>query len=233
MTSSDQLNWDIKDHADQVARATVDVIVDAAARAIAERGCFRLVLAGGSTPRTAYEQLAQLPLDWSNWYFYYGDERCLPVDHEERNSVMARHAWLNKIQLDQSRHFPIPAELGAEDGAEKYRQTIADIEAFDLLLLGMGEDGHTASLFPNQLWQPDAEVIPVYDAPKPPPQRISLGPAVIHRARQRCFIITGAGKADAIAEWKNNGDLPISRAALPGDRVIIDKSAWGEDRDRL
>lgn len=231
MTRVDQLNWDLKDHADQVAEATVDLILRNAAEALADHGCFRLVLAGGGTPRRAYEQLAEQVLDWSHWLFYYGDERCLPADHEERNSVMACRAWLDKIQLPSNRHFPMPAELGAAAGAEKYRQTIADIEAFDLLLLGMGEDGHTASLFPNQDWQAEARVIAVKDAPKPPPQRISLGPAVIHGARQRCFIITGAGKAAAIAQWKNGVELPISRAALPGDRVIIDTAAWGGEKD--
>lgn len=230
MTRVDQLNWDIKDNADQVAEATVDLILRSAIDAVADHGCFRLVLAGGGTPRKAYEQLARQALDWSQWLFYYGDERCLPTDHEERNSMMARQSWLDKIGLQPAQHFPIPAELGAEAGAEKYRRMLEAIEAFDLVLLGMGEDGHTASLFPNQAWQPEARVIAVNDAPKPPPQRISLGPALIHAARQRCFIVTGAGKADAIGQWKNGMVLPISRAALPGDRVIIDKAAWGEDQ---
>lgn len=231
MTSAQQLHWDIKDNAEQVAQATVQRVLESATRAITERGCFRLVLAGGTTPHLAYQRLAQLDIDWSNWLFYYGDERCLPADHEERNSVMVKRAWLDKINIDDTQHFPVPAELGPVEGAERYAHTLANIDAFDLVLLGMGEDGHTASLFPNQTWQEDARVIAVFDAPKPPPERISLGPALIHGAGKRCFIVTGEGKADAVRRWRESGDLPISRAAVPGDGVIIDRAAWGMDKD--
>ena len=229
MTPAKLLTWDVKDSAVQVAQATVQFILHSATTAIADHGCFRLVLAGGSTPRKAYEQLAQQTTDWSKWQFFYGDERCLPTDDAERNSTMVQQVWLDKISIRDDQHFPIPAELGAAAGAEKYLQTIGDIESFDLVLLGMGEDGHTASLFPNQPWQQDEKILAVNDAPKPPPQRISMGPALIHAARYRCFIITGAGKAAAVKQWRENADLPITRAACPGDTVIIDKPAWGAD----
>lgn len=229
MTSYEAIHWDIKNTADQVAEATAEHILACAEEAIRDRGRFRLVLAGGSTPKQAYEILAREHRDWSGWWFYYGDERCLPIDDPERNSVMARNAWLDSIGIDEARHFPIPGELGAQAGAQAYLETIKDIDAFDLVLLGMGEDGHTASLFPNQPWQTDARVIAVYDAPKPPPQRISLGPAAIHAARRRCFVVSGDSKTDAVRQWRNNADLPIQRAALAGDRVIIDRAAWGRD----
>jgi 6-phosphogluconolactonase len=228
MTSPQSLHWQLKHDAETVARSVAKLILQSASAAIADHGSFRLVLAGGTTPRRAYEILADCNSDWSRWYFYYGDERCLPVDHEERNSVMVQTSWLDKIQLGSGQHFPMAAELGPQAGAEHYRQLIENIDAFDLVLLGMGEDGHTASLFPNQLWQPQARVLAVEDAPKPPPQRVSLGPAVIHQARQRCFVVTGDSKADAVAQWRQGADLPIARAALDGDPVIIDQAAWGE-----
>lgn len=229
MTSHTELKWILKDTATQVAEATARYVIERAQRAIARRGSFHLVLAGGTTPRKAYEKLAAHKLDWSSWYFYYGDERCLPVDDPERNSLMAQHVWLDKIHVDPDHHFPIPAELGADAGAQRYLQTIAGVKRFDLVLLGMGEDGHTASLFPGRPWQADARVLAVHDSPKPPPKRVSLGPALIQGARRRCFIVTGAGKANAVAQWRRDETLPIQQAAMPKDTVIIDRPAWGED----
>ncbi len=229
MTSHKELNWKIFDTPDAVADACVNTIIKTAEESIAQRGAFHLVLAGGTTPKQAYQQLAEKSLDWSKWYFYYGDERCLGIDNAERNSLMAQQAWLDKIDLDNEHHFPIPAELGAEKGAEQYLDMIGKDRVFDLVLLGMGEDGHTASLFPNQSWQADAKVIAVHDSPKPPADRVSLGPALIHTARHRLFMVSGAGKAEAIQQWRKDADLPIKLAARPGDSVLIDKSAWGDD----
>ena len=227
MAKHNELNWTLLEDAQAVAKACADQVMLSAEQAINQRGSFHLVLAGGTTPAKAYALLAEQATDWSKWYFYYGDERCLPVDDNERNSVMARSAWLDKIPLQAGQHFPIPAELGPDKGAEEYLAAISANLPFDLVLLGMGEDGHTASLFPNQAWQQDAKIIAVTDSPKPPPQRVSLGPALIHSARQRLYIITGASKADAIQQWREQADLPIRRSALPGDRILIDRAAWG------
>jgi 6-phosphogluconolactonase len=236
MTSTENLHWQLEETAEAVAQTVAGLILQSAAAAIDDHQCFRLVLAGGTTPKRTYEILANSDCDWTGWHFYYGDERCLPVDHKERNSVMVQRCWLNGIHLDSGRHFPMAAELGPEAGAEHYRKIIADIDTFDLVLLGMGEDGHTASLFPNQPWQPQARVIAVNNAPKPPPQRISLGAATIQGAQRRCFIVTGQAKAKAVTQWRRGVDLPIARLALNGDQIIIDRAAWGleapESKDR-
>jgi 6-phosphogluconolactonase len=233
MTSHSELKWLIKDTATQVAEATEKFVIERAQRAIAKRGCFHLVLAGGTTPRKAYEKLATHKLDWSAWRFYYGDERCLPTDDPERNSLMAEQAWLQRIRINPEQHFPIPAELGPEAGAEQYLQVLETqgIERFDLVLLGMGEDGHTASLFPGHEWSEQARMLAVHDSPKPPPERVSLGPALIHAARRRCFIVTGGGKAAAVQQWREDQPLPIQQAASAGDTVIIDRAAWGMSED--
>ncbi len=227
MTCPENLRWQVEDTADAVADAVAELILRSATAAIADRQCFRLVLAGGTTPKKIYEILANSDCDWTQWRFYYGDERCLPANHKERNSVMAQNCWLDRIHLHDHQHFPMAAELGAEAGAEHYRGIIAGIDAFDLVLLGMGEDGHTASLFPNRPWQPRARVIAVDDAPKPPAQRISLGPAAIHGARRRCFIITGKAKREAVSRWRQGAELPVALAALDDDPVMIDRAAWG------
>ena len=104
--------WHILETAEQVATAAYWQILDAAEHAIAEHGTFKLVLAGGSTPEKVYRLLAQADADWANWHIYYGDERCLPVDHADRNSLMATQAFLGKVAIPDSQIFTIPAELG-------------------------------------------------------------------------------------------------------------------------
>src|SRR5512136_2828272 len=122
-----QLNgrWHILDTAGQVAQAAYQQILEAAEQAIAERGAFKLVLAGGSTPEKVSRLLAQADADWSKWHLYYGDERCLPADHADRNSLMATLAFLGKVAIPDSQIFTIPAELGPEQGAKKYQQVVA------------------------------------------------------------------------------------------------------------
>ena len=138
--------WHTLETADQVAQAAHQQILIAAEHAIADHGNFKLVLAGGSTPEKVYRLLAQADADWAKWTIYYGDERCLPTDHADRNSLMATQAFLEKVAIPFSQIFTIPAELGAEKAAKKYQRVVADALPFDMVLLGMGEDGHTLSL---------------------------------------------------------------------------------------
>jgi 6-phosphogluconolactonase len=125
-------------------------ILDQANAAIAKRGRFRLVLAGGTTPTAAYRLLRDRDADWAAWHLYHGDERCLAVGDPERNSLVADEAWLHHVPVPRTQVHPIPAELGAEPAAEAYAAVVAEALPFDLVLLGIGEDGHTASLFPGR-----------------------------------------------------------------------------------
>ena len=209
-----------------VARETVRRILAAADTAIAARGVFRLVLAGGSTPLQAYKLLAECNADWSCWYIYLGDERCLSADHPDRNSVMINAAWLYRGQIPADHISWIPAELGAEEGAAAYRDSVREVRPFDLVLLGMGEDGHTASLFPGQVHDPASAVVAVYDAPKPPPQRISLNYATLADARALLLLVTGASKRDALQQWQGGAALPVAMLeCAAGIDVLLDATA--------
>lgn len=204
-------------------QAAVAEILRAAHDAIAARGAFRIVLAGGSTPRKVYEALRTAHTDWQHWHVYFGDERCLPPEHDERNSRMATLAWLAYVDIPAAHIHPIPAELGAEDAADAYAPSVDDIALFDLVLLGLGEDGHTASLFPGH--DPgDAPGAPstlaVLDAPKPPPQRVSLSARRLSAAREVMFLVTGSSKAQAIADWRAGIAIPAAMIT-PRDGVDI------------
>jgi 6-phosphogluconolactonase len=113
--------WHCLETADQVAEAACKDILAAAKSAIDERGKFKLVLAGGTTPEKVYRLLAKSETDWSKWFIYYGDERCLPIDHKDRNSVMASKVLLDHVQIPAGQIFTMHAEFGPEIGAQRYK----------------------------------------------------------------------------------------------------------------
>lgn len=219
--------WHYLETAEQVALAAYQQIFCAADHAIAEHGKFKLVLAGGSTPEKVYRLLAQARADWANWHIYYGDERCLPADHQDRNSLMATQVFLDKVAIPASQIFTIPAELGPEQAAERYRLTVAEAGEFDMVLLGMGEDGHTASLFPGHQHQQNELVHAVYNSPKPPPERVSISAKALSNTRGLIFLITGANKQEAVNLWRSGSDLPVAAIAPenPVD-IYIDSDAF-------
>jgi len=198
----------------------------AAAQAIAAHGRFTVVLAGGHTPRGVYARLAEADADWAKWHVYFGDERCLPAGHPERNDQMAREAWLDRVALPPQIHA-IPAELGPGEAARRYAETLARVGTFDLVLLGLGEDGHTASLFPGR--EIGGDVLAVKDASKPPRERVSLGAARLGRAQQVLFLVAGAEKRDAVEAWRRGEAIPASAIApAAGVDILLDAAAWGE-----
>lgn len=223
-----QIQWHVFENSSVLRQAACDAIVSSANHAIAERGLFLIVLAGGSTPRDIYLLLRDAKTDWSKWHVYYGDERCLPPGHADRNSRMAEDAWLAHVAIPPQQIHAIPAELGPDQAARVYSQTLADIGAFDLVLLGMGEDGHTASLFPGHAWEchPPASAVPVRQAPKPPPERVSLSASRLSGARRVLFLVTGAGKREAVRLWRSGAELPVG-AVRPsaGAEVYMDAAA--------
>lgn len=194
-------------------QATVNLMLDAAQHAISARNAFHLVLAGGTTPRHVYELLRTQKADWRFWHIYYGDERCLPVDDAERNSQMAAQSWLNYINIPADQIHIIPAEQGAESAAQAYAITLNKVAMFDLVLLGLGEDGHTASLFPGHDWGTATDAPPtlsVNNAPKPPPQRVSLSARRLSQTLQLVFLVTGSSKQQAVSNWKNGKNIPAA-----------------------
>ncbi|MDD1638059.1 MAG: 6-phosphogluconolactonase [Methylococcaceae bacterium] len=219
--------WHTLEMADQVALAACQQILASAEYAIAEHGRFKLVLAGGSTPEKVYRLLAQADADWAHWFIYYGDERCLPADHADRNSLMATQAFLEKVSIPDAQIFTIPAELGPEPAAKKYQQIVASALPFDMVLLGMGEDGHTASLFPGHQHREDELAHAVYNSPKPPPERVSISARALSNTRHLIFLITGANKQEAVRNWRSGQDLPVATITPenPVD-IYIDRDAY-------
>lgn len=220
MTSSVPVTrWHSFNTASELEQAALQTILGAAQHAIAARNAFHVVLAGGTTPRRIYEALRTAEANWNAWHIYIGDERCLPPDHPERNSRMAAQAWLDHVPVPRKQIHFIPAELGAEAAAAAYAQTLHDVKTFDLVLLGLGEDGHTASLFPGHDWgaQPGAPAaIAVHGAPKPPPDRVSLSAQRLGSARQVFFLVTGEAKRQAARNWRVGAEIPAASIAPAG-----------------
>ncbi len=203
------------------------MILEIAEKAIEKTGIFRIVLAGGSTPKGLYERLGKEKSEWASWKIYFGDERCLPPDHPERNSLMAFDSWLSLVDIPEENIHVIEAELGPEEGASRYRQMLKGTGEFDFVLLGLGEDGHTASLFPGKKWQ-EGDVIAVHDAPKPPPERISLSPSRLSLAKKVCFLVSGGSKKQAVSDWRSGKPIPASFIAPEsGVDIFIESSLIG------
>ncbi len=225
--------WRVFDGVDGLVAALADALCAEAEAAIVARGAFHLVLAGGSTPRALYRALADRQAGDAHWHLWYGDERCLPSDHPDRNSVMIESAWLAASRVPSDNRRPIPAERGAHEAAARYAGWLKGVGDFDVVLLGMGEDGHTASLFPEHPWgdAPDsADVVAVHDAPKPPPERVSLSAARLNRSQRVWFVITGSGKRHALRRWTWQETLPV--AAVHGRQQTVawvDALAWPAD----
>lgn len=212
-------------NSDKLAQAACDFILAAAEHAISARGAFRIVLAGGNTPRDIYRMLNTADADWPAWHIYFGDERCLSTDDPARNSRMARSVWLDRFAIPPTQIHAIPAECGPEAAAARYAQEIAEVGDFDLVLLGLGEDGHTASLFPGGAWEGAKElpdVIAVHDAPKPAPQRVSLSPGRLSRAVHVLYLVSGERKREAVARWRSGAAIPASRICPAGGVDVFD-----------
>lgn len=224
------MQWTLQEDASEVASTACDRIVQASKLAIAERGEFHLVLAGGSTPARTYEMLAATQCGWEHWHIWFGDERCLPPDHPDRNSVMAERTLFCKVNIPPSQIYTIPAESGPDVAALRYAALIEGVPPFDMVLLGMGSDGHTASLFPGQQYPAGQAVLPIYNAPKPPARRVSLSAEVLSQCRQLLFIITGKDKLVAVSRWRQGECLPVSMVnSIYKSEVIIDRLAFPQN----
>lgn len=205
-----------------VAATAAERIVASAAAAIDARGQFRICLAGGSTPTAAYRLLARrTDTLWDAWHIYHGDERCLPARADGRNSLVADQVWLEHVPVPRAQVHAIPAEAGAEAAAAAYEDVVRAALPFDLVLLGVGEDGHTASLFPGRALPEERLVMPVHEAPKPPPDRVSLTPSALCSCRMMMVLATGAGKADALGRWRDGEELPVAMVARRAPSLVL------------
>lgn len=226
-----------------VAGETADRFVQAARDAIEERGIFRVALSGGGTPKQVYPLLLQRDrhdaVDWRRVEFFWGDERSVPPDHPESNFGVAYGMLISQLPARADRIHRMPAEAPDIDAAAlSYESELRlafdargdEPPAFDLVWLGMGPDGHTASLFPgtDALDETERWVVGNW-VPQQDTWRMTLTFPVLAAARAVLFVVTGADKADPIARIRAGGSgLPAERVA--GDRVewLIDAAAAGE-----
>lgn len=187
------------------ADALASAVADLVAQAIRGASSLRLALAGGTTPLHAYERLARMDLPWGRVSVFFGDERCVPADHPESNYRAAREALLDRVA--PLAVYRMPGELGPDAGAELYEPLVLG-HPLDLVLLGVGPDGHTASLFPGHpALRAGGHVIGVRGAPKPPPERISLTLHALVEARRVVIVASGADKRTAF-ERAQRGEVP-------------------------
>ncbi len=187
---------------------------------VAERGRCRLALAGGSTPVPVYQHLAAPPLStrlpWAEVEVFFGDERAVPPDDPSSNYAMAREALLDPLAIEADNVHRIRGELPPAEAARAYAQELGDAP-LDIVLLGMGGDGHTASLFPGTPELDSGERVRVTRSPVPPTERVSLGLPVLKGARKVYFLVSGAGKAARLAEVK--AQIDDGAPVLPAARV--------------
>lgn len=198
----------------ELSAAVARRVAQLSAQAIGWRGIFRIAFAGGETPRRCYEMLRDMPVAWEHVQVYFGDERCLPRGDPGRNDSMAHAALLAHVAIPSGNVHAIPAERGARIAATEYAAVLAYALPLDLVLLGMGEDGHTASLFPgNPALEQHGIVVPVFGAPKPPAERVSLGMSALNAARMKMFLVAGKEKRTALEQIARGVALPAARVA--------------------
>lgn len=231
----------VYDTPEELATATAQRLAAAISTAQAARGTASVVLTGGRTGTAVLAELrsAGSAVDWSTVDFYWGDERFLPAGDPERNETQAREALLDHVPVAPDRVHPMApsdGELGPdpEAAAEAYAVLLQSVESFDVCLLGVGEEGHTASLFPQSpaVLETARAVVAVRDSPKPPPVRVSLTLPTIRRANEVWLMTTGEGKAAAVAAALNGADeadLPAAGATGTREtRWLLDKTAAGK-----
>jgi 6-phosphogluconolactonase len=189
------------------------------AEVVRARGRCRLALAGGSTPRPIYERWAVYDtgqLDWSRIDLFWGDERCVPADHPDSNYRMVHEALLRHVRPPDELVHRIPGELPPAEAAAAYEAQLG-AEPLDIVLLGMGDDGHTASLFPGDAALAAMTRVAPALAPLPPRERVSLTLRALAEARAVFFVVAGASKAARVAEVF--GEVAAGEPRLPAARV--------------
>jgi 6-phosphogluconolactonase len=231
----------------ELAEAAAGHILDAQASAVREREIFSIALSGGNTPKTLFELMASDPwrsrFDWSRWEVYFGDERCVPPDHPDSNFRMARLALLDHVPIDPARIHRMKGEMDPQQAAREYGELMKEKfgdDGLDVNLLGMGDDGHTASLFPGTaaLAEKDHRCVANF-VPRLDVWRITLSAPFINKSRQVMVLVSGAGKAQRLDQVLNGprdpDNLPIQMIQPVSGRMLwlMDAAAAGMDITEL
>jgi 6-phosphogluconolactonase len=236
---------DVRVYSDSSAMAHAAAIffAEEAAGAIAARGRFSVALAGGSTPRATYKLLASGEYagraDWSRVHVFWGDERCVPPDHPDSNYAMAADALLSRVPIPERNIHPMRTDLAPEAAAEDYaaelRRALCDTEEclprFDMVLLGIGADGHTASLFPEEgLASHEGRLVVATAGKRGGHRRLTLTLEVINNAARVAFLVSGVEKAAVLARiLAGVGPTPPAGLVSPGEGRLV----WFVDRSAL
>jgi 6-phosphogluconolactonase len=195
---------------EQVGHGVAELVAGLSRSAVTERRLFTVAISGGSLPKIIGPELAagaiRTQIDWPAWQVFFADERCVPLDDPESNFRLAREQLFERVPIPSSQIHPINDSLPAAAAAEAYELVLQELfgpdlwPRFDLILLGMGPDGHIASLFPDHalLSEHKRWVAAIANSPKPPPSRITLTLPVLNNARSVVFVVTGSGKAEIL-----------------------------------
>ena len=213
--------------ADFIVLANAEEVAEAAAAEIAEAlraGGHTLVLTGGTSPIRTYQLLAELDVEWGRVTVLFGDERCVPPLDPESNYRVAKENLLDRVH--PATVHRMPAELGPDVGADLYAEVVVEAAPLDVVLLGVGEDGHVNSLFPgHKALHATGLTAGIHDSPKPPLQRVTMTLEAIRDAKLILIIATGAGKANAVA-MARRGESPSGM--IKHARWLIDRAAAGQ-----
>jgi 6-phosphogluconolactonase len=208
--------------------AAAELFVNSVEQAVASRGRFLTALSGGSTPKSLYEALARAPyrdkIDWTKVFVFWGDERCVPQNDPGNNYFQAKQTLLDHVPLPANNIHRIASELEPEDAAKDYERVLNNFAEspyewprFDLVWLGMGDDGHTASLFPGSMVDVVSPVIAVTaNYQDRPAKRVSLTPLVFNAAYRVTFLAIGKSKSERLANILNGEYHP---ELLPAQRI--------------
>ena len=226
----------------ELSQYAANLFVETANRSIAERGRFLAALSGGSTPMRLYELLGnsfQDKVDWTRTHFFWGDERCVPVDDAGNSYGQTKNVLFDKINIPDENIHRVLSELEPDSASREYARTLTVFAEpplawprFDLTLLGMGDDGHTASLFPNSPVEVDFPTLAVTaNYQGRPANRVTLTQMVLNSSRNIVFLVTGKSKAETLNKVLNGAyqpeELPAQRIAPQDGTLIwlIDKEA--------
>jgi len=206
---------------DELFRGAAELILELSAKAIDKKGSFIIALSGGKTPSSLYNLLAHMPfskeLKWKNIFVFWSDERCVPSDDEQNNSNLARKMLLNHVPIPAENIFPVQVQMSSEKAALQYEQMLKaffkeELPVFDLILLGMGEDGHTASLFPGGEEIPSGILVSAVSKPGDKTKRITFTPEIINNSKHILILVTGNNKAGVlknVLEGKSKNAFPV------------------------
>jgi 6-phosphogluconolactonase len=253
------MNLHIFPNSQQLGESAAAHVAQLAKEAIAARGRFTVALSGGSLPQVLGPALVKQATDWSAWHVFWADERCVPPTHPDSNYFLAQQYLFDHVPIPPGQIHAPDTSLDPAQTAAAYQSTLAQVFAglsssfptfqpsnfppcplpqFDLILLGMGEDGHTASLFPGHplLQETERWVVPILDSPKPPPQRITLTLPVLNNACQVAFIATGAGKAAILPQVVAAGSTLPAHLVQPTSGHLhwfVDEAATANLKNRV